>query len=101
MSEAAEGFRRRLAEAHTEAMRVGDSPVRADRLAETIERIRGGLDKETLGEERVARTEGYLDDSLRALRRDDDGRQAANYLQSAMRLFESVTPRKSPFLDDL
>lgn len=100
MNEEAEAFRRKLSELHAEALRVGDSPIRADRVAELIQRLKGTMNEESLGEERAARTSAFLDDALRALRRDDDGRQAAKYLQSAMRLFESTAPRQSPFLDD-
>lgn len=100
MNEAGEALRRKLSELYSEALRVGDSPVRADRVAEMIQRLRNDLDSDFIGEERAARTTSFLDDALRALRRDDDGRQAAKYLQSAMRLFEPVTPRKSPFLND-
>lgn len=100
MTDSADAIRRELANAHGEALKVGDSPVRADRLAVSIERIRGSVATADLGEEREARVSGYIDDALRVLRRDDDGREAARHLQSAMRLFEGGPRRPSPFLDD-
>ncbi len=95
-----EQLRRQLAAAHAEAMKVGDSPLRADRVAEQVRTVTRELTAAELGEERSARVGAFLADALRVLRRDDDGREAAKHLQSALRLFESPPPRQSPFLDD-
>ena len=95
-----EAIRRALASAHTDAMRVGDSPVRADRVFAQIQGIADRLPSAALGEEKNARLGAALETALRVLRRDEDGREAARHLQSAMRLFESPTRGPSPFLDD-
>ena len=98
--EKAEEVRRQLAAAHAEAMRVGDSPLRADRAAESIEKLRSEVAAAGLSEERASRLLRCIDDALRVLRRDDDGREAARHLQTGMRQLEPSAPRPSPFLDD-
>jgi hypothetical protein len=96
-----EQLRRQLTAAHAEAMKVGDSPLRADRVAEQIRTATRELAAADLGEERTARIGAFLADALRVLRRDDDGREAAKHLQAALRLFDAAPPRPSPFLDDV
>lgn len=96
-----EAIRKRLSAAHADALRVHDSPVRADPLADTLERLSIDADSADLGEEQLARLKSAVADAVRVLRRDDDGREAARHLQTAMRQLEPRTPRKSPFLEDL
>jgi hypothetical protein len=101
MSNDPEALRSRLSAAHAEALRVHDSPVRADQLAAQIQQILDGVAESEVAEERRARIAASLEDALRVLRRDDDGREAARHLQTAMGQLEGGGPRKpSPFLDD-
>ena len=93
-------LRRALENAHAEALRVHDSPVRADRLYATIQSMAADLPGDSLGDERTARMAGSLADALRVLRRDEDGREAAKHLQAALRLLESRPRAPNPFLDD-
>jgi hypothetical protein len=99
MDDATERLRRRISAAHTEALRVGDSPLRSDQVAKEVGAIRAELDERDLGEERVTRIAAALDDALRVLRRDDDGREAAKHLQTALRQLPQGPQRPSPFLD--
>jgi hypothetical protein len=93
-------LRRRLATAHTEALRVGDSPLRADRLAEQLAALARDVAASGATEEMRARIRAELADAERVLRRDDDGREAARHLQAALRLGEQKPRAPSPFLDD-
>jgi len=93
-------LRRRLSATEAEALRVGDSPIRADRLAEELEGIAAGLTAAALGEEALARLTAHLSDAVRVLRRDDDGREAARHLVAAGRLLGQAPRKPSPFLDD-
>jgi hypothetical protein len=89
-----------LSAAHAEALRVGDSPLRADRLADripAIDRIAAGAE---LPDDILARISSALATSERVLRRDDDGREAARHLQAALSLLAPRSPKPSPFLDD-
>ena len=95
-----EQLRRRLTQAHGEALKVGDSPLRADRVAEQVQTIARDVASAGIDEERLARVAASLEDALRVLRRDDDGREAAKHLQGALRLFEAAPRKPSPFLDD-
>jgi hypothetical protein len=93
-------LRKQISLAQAEALRVGDSPLRADQLADRLERISATLGEAELSEEATARIGSALSDAIRVLRRDDDGREAAKHLQSATRwLGDRATP-PSPFLDD-
>ena len=96
----ADGVRKLINAAHAEALRVGDSPLRADRLAESIEKLKTAVAAADVGEERSARMMRNFDDALRVLRRDDDGREAARHLQAALKQVEAPSNRPSPFLDD-
>lgn len=96
-----ERLRGELGTAQTEALRVHDSPPRADKLYRDLERISRRVAGSGLGEEQAARVSAALADAMRVLRRDDDGREAAKHLQSALGQFEKREPRPSPFLDDL
>ena len=100
MSEATEEVRRAITAAHAEALRVGDSPVRADRLFAQIQAIAARIPEADLGEEKSARLTSAFESALRVLRRDEDGREAARHLQTALRLFETGSRPPSPFLDD-
>lgn len=93
-------IRRALSDAHAEALRVGDSPLRADRLADTLAALSGTVAASELPDDLGARLGSALADAERVLRRDDDGREAARHLQSALRLGEPAPRRPSPFLDE-
>jgi hypothetical protein len=96
-----ESVRRALAGAHEEALRVGDSPLRADRLADRLAPISKDLEGSEAPEDTCARINASLADAERVLRRDDDGREAARHLQAAIRLAGRPTPRTpSPFGED-
>jgi hypothetical protein len=95
-----DSIRRSLSAAHAEALRVGDSPLRADRLADTIAALARSVATEVDSEDIRARLSAALADAERVLRRDDDGREAARHLQAALRLGEPAPRRESPFLDD-
>lgn len=90
-------LRRDLAAATQEARRVGDSPVKADRLVERLLGIARQVDTAEVTDELRARLRGALDDAERVLRRDDDGFEAARHLQAAMRLAEERPRPPSPF----
>ncbi len=95
-----EDIRRRLAAAAAEALRVHDSPLRADRLADTLPALARAMADSDAPDELKARVRAALADAERVLRRDDDGREAARHLQGALRLGESRPRPPSPFLDD-
>jgi hypothetical protein len=90
-----EELRRKLSAAHTEALAVGDSPLRADRLADRVVELGRDLAATALSDEARSRAHAALADAERALRRDDDGREAARHLQTAIRLTDE-RPRKPP-----
>jgi hypothetical protein len=94
-----EDFARSLAAAHQEALRVGDSPLRADALADKLGALARQLAGIEVTDETRARLGAALADAERTLRRDDDGREAARHLQAALRLGEERPRRPSPFLD--
>ncbi|HET6765564.1 MAG TPA: hypothetical protein VFH27_17915 [Longimicrobiaceae bacterium] len=91
---------RRLSDAHAEAQRVHDSPVRADQLADKLAPIARIVSAADAPDEQKARIHAELADAERVLRRDDDGREAARHLAAAMRLTEGRARAASPFLDD-
>lgn len=95
-----ETLRRRLTDAHAQAMRVHDSPQRADQLAATVAEIARAVAAAEVDDDTRARMGVALADAERVLRRDDDGREAARHLQEALRLTESRVRRPSPFGDD-
>jgi hypothetical protein len=102
MTEGSDELRRKLSAAHAEALRVHDSPIRADQLAAHIQNLHDGLAAASeLTEERRVRIAAALEDALRVLRRDDDGREAARHIQTALGQLGAEGPRRSsPFLDD-
>lgn len=92
-----EEFRRTLASAHAEALAVGDSTVRADRLAQRLGELSRTLLAADLPDDARGRVKAALADAERVLRRDDDGREAARHLQSAIRLTDDRPRPPSPF----
>lgn len=95
-----EDVARGLSAAHQEALRVGDSPLRADRLADQLSALARAVAGSDAPEEARTRIAAALADAERVLRRDDDGREAARHLQSALKLTEQRPRRPSPFPDD-
>ena len=91
---------RMLSAAHQEALRVHDSPVRADQLADRLPALARAVAGSDLIEEYRDRIRAHLADAERVLRRDDDGREAARHLDAALRLAERKPRSPSPFLDD-
>jgi hypothetical protein len=93
-------LRSKLSAAQQEALRVGDSPLRADALADRLPALARELAASGATDEMQARIRAELEAAERVLRRDDDGREAARHLQNALRLVEDRPRRPSPFLDD-
>ena len=93
-------LRSKLSAAQQEALRVGDSPLRADALADRLPELARALAASGATDEMKARVGAELEAAERVLRRDDDGREAARHLQNALRLVEDRPRRPSPFLDD-
>jgi hypothetical protein len=93
-------LRSMLSAAHQEALRVGDSPLRADALADRLPALARALAASGATDETKARVGAELEAAERVLRRDDDGHEAARHLQNALRLVEDRPRRPSPFLDD-
>ncbi|CAN5813290.1 hypothetical protein BH23GEM8_BH23GEM8_16160 [soil metagenome] len=89
-----------LSAAHTEALGVGDSPLRAGRLAGRLEGISETLGRSELDEDTRDRVRAAIGLAERVLRRDDDGREAARHLQAALALLKPRPRKPSPFLDD-
>lgn len=86
---------------HAEALRVGDSPLRADQLAARLPAVTRTGDYASLPEEIQDRIGGAVASAERVLRRDDDGREAARHLHSALALLKPRPRKPSPFLDDV
>jgi hypothetical protein len=93
-------LRAKLSAAQQEALRVGDSPLRADALADRLPELARVLAASGATDEMKARVGAELEAAERVLRRDDDGREAARHLQNALRLVEDRPRRPSPFVDD-
>jgi hypothetical protein len=93
-------LRAKLSAAQQEALRVGDSPLRADALADRLPELARALAASGATDEMKARVGAELEAAERVLRRDDDGREAARHLQNALRLVEDRPRRPSPFVDD-
>jgi hypothetical protein len=90
----------RLRALHHEALRVGDSPIAADRLAARVSQLASEVDRLEGTEELRGRLRAPLTDAERVLRRDDDGREAARHLHTALALLDDRPRRPSPFEDD-
>jgi hypothetical protein len=97
---AMDDLRAKLSAAQQEALRVGDSPLRADALADRLPELARTLAASGATDEMKARVGAELEAAERVLRRDDDGREAARHLQNALRLVEDRPRRPAPFLDD-
>ncbi|HYR10093.1 MAG TPA: hypothetical protein VEQ60_20135 [Longimicrobium sp.] len=95
-----EDLHRRLSAAHAEALRVGDSPTYADQLADRIPTLIRAVDGSELDEDTRKRIHDALDTAERVLRRDDDGREAARHIHTAIGLLGPRPQKPSPFLDD-
>jgi hypothetical protein len=93
-------LRKRLTAAREEALRVGDSPLRADQLADRLAPLARDVHASSATDEVKARVAAALADAERVLRRDDDGREAARHLATALSHTEEKSRRPSPFLDD-
>jgi hypothetical protein len=91
---------RRLSAAHQEALRVGDSPIYADRLANKLPELARAVSESGMGDEARDRIVAALQHAERVLRRDDDGKEAARHLALAVRLTDPRPRGGSPFLDD-
>jgi hypothetical protein len=91
--------RRQLEAAVAEARRVGDSPLRADQLADRLAALVKALGEVDAAEHTRNRVLAALMDAERVLRRDDDGHEAARHLQTALRAAEQKLSKPSPFLD--
>ncbi len=83
-----DSFSRALSAAHAEALRVGDSPLRADQLAAKLSSLLQELPQLEATEELRERLRGPLARAEQTLRRDDDGKQAARYLKEALHIAE-------------
>ncbi|HEU0298450.1 MAG TPA: hypothetical protein VFR37_03330 [Longimicrobium sp.] len=90
----------RLSAAHADALRVHDSPVYADQLASKVDGIIRALDQADLDDDTRKRIHDALGVAERVLRRDDDGREAARHLHTAIGLLGPRPRKPSPFLDD-
>ena len=91
---------RQLSAAHAEALRVGDSPLYADQLASRVAGIIRAVDQADLAEDTRKRIHDALGTAERVLRRDDDGREAARHIHTALGLLGPRPQKPSPFLDD-
>ena len=91
-----DALRNKLTAAREEALRVGDSPLRADHLADRVGPLTREVNASPATDEIKARVTTALADAERVLRRDDDGREAARHLQSAIRLTDDRPRPPSP-----
>lgn len=92
---------RQLSNAHAEALRVGDSPLYADQLASKLPALMRAVDESALSEDARKRIRDALSTAERVLRRDDDGREAARHIHTAIGLLGPRARTPSPFLDDV
>ena len=92
-------LRRQLEAALVDARRVGDSPLRADQLADRLAVIESTLEAIEMSEDTRKRISAALGDADRVLRRDDDGHEAARHIQAALRAAELKQSKPSPFQD--
>jgi hypothetical protein len=91
---------RQLSLAHADALRVGDSPLYADQLANKVAGTIRGLDQADVEDDTRKRIRDALGTAERVLRRDDDGREAARHIHTAIGLLGPRPRKPSPFLDD-
>ena len=83
-----------------QARRVGDSPLRADHLADRLAVLSSSVAEVDAAEDIRTRINAALADAERVLRRDDDGHEAVRHIQSALRASEQKMRKQSPFFDD-
>jgi hypothetical protein len=95
-----EELHRQLSAAHAEALRVGDSPLYADQLAARLPALIRAADQAELSDDARSRIRAALSTAERVLRRDDDGREAARHIHTAIGLLGPAPRKPSPFLDD-
>lgn len=100
MTLSADGVRGEVEALHAEALRVGDSPLKADHAADRCAALARRLPAAELPDEARSRVASALADAERVLRRDDDGREAARHLQRALAALAPRERKPSPFLDD-
>jgi hypothetical protein len=100
VSAPAERLRAELEALHGEALRVGDSPLKADQAADRCQAISRRLPDARLPDEARGRVAAALTDAERVLRRDDDGREAARHVQRALAELAPRARKPSPFGDD-
>lgn len=91
---------RQLSAVYQEALRVGDSPIYADRLADKLPELARAVAASDLGDEARSRIVAALQNAERVLRRDDDGKEAARHLAVAVRLTDHRARGGSPFADE-
>jgi hypothetical protein len=91
---------RQLSTAHADALRVGDSPLYADQLAHKLAGIIRTLEQADVDDDTRKRIRDALETAERVLRRDDDGREAARHIHTAIGLLGPRPRKPSPFLDD-
>jgi hypothetical protein len=91
---------RQLSQAHAEALRVGDSPIYADQLASRLPAVIRAAEGAEIDDDTRKRIRDALGTAERVLRRDDDGREAARHIQTALGLLGPRPRKPSPFLDD-
>jgi hypothetical protein len=101
MMNSADDLQGLLQSLHAEALRVGDSPLRADHLAAKLPSVMRASEYASLPEDVQHRIGGVVASAERVLRREDDGREAARHIQSALALLKPRPRKPSPFLDDL
>lgn len=99
MANLPESFARALGAAHAEALRVGDSPLRADQLAVKLAKLQQDLPQLDASDDVRQRIQAALTRAEQTLLRDDDGKQAARHLKEAVQLAETKQkePRKAPW----
>ena len=95
-----EELRGKIAAAHAEALRVGDSPVRADQLERKLAGLVAAAAHAPVAEDVRSRIRTALESAVRVLRREEDGREAARHLATALGLLEDRPRKASPFPDD-
>jgi hypothetical protein len=91
---------RQLSMAHAEALRVGDSPIYADQLANKLAGIIRAAGQADIHEDTRKRIGDALATAERVLRRDDDGREAARHIHTAIGQLRPPPRKPSPFGDD-
>lgn len=91
---------RQLSLAHAEALRVGDSPLYADQLASKLAALIRTVEQSDLSEDTRKRIRDALSTAERVLRRDDDGREAARHIHTAIGQLRPPPRKPSPFGDD-